>query len=141
MSEVEAKNGGDANAASLGKLAITDTKPLVELNPQPAFIQSRLELWDKLKKRADEELAAKTPQPIKIEVTDKEGVKRSVEGQSWKTTPYEIARQVGSKSWTESMVIAKVNGILWDLDRCLEDNCTLDLLKFDDKEGNYCLVV
>ena len=34
------------------------------------------------------------------------------------------------------MVIAKVNGVLWDLERCLEDNCDLDLLKFDDNEGN-----
>jgi threonyl-tRNA synthetase len=34
-------------------------------------------------------------------------------------------------------VIAKVNGELWDLDRPLEKDSKLQLLKFDDEEGNY----
>ena len=109
---------------------------LKELNPSPSFIQSRQELWEKFKKRHEEELASKVPQPIKIEVTDKNGEKKTVDGESWRTSPLDVARQVGSKSWAESMVIAKVNGVLWDLERCLEDNCVLDLLKFDDNEGN-----
>jgi threonyl-tRNA synthetase len=32
-------------------------------------------------------------------------------------------------------VIAKVNGTPWDLTRVLEDDCTLELLKFTDDEG------
>ncbi len=31
--------------------------------------------------------------------------------------------------------MAKVNGEVWDLDRPLEDDCSLQLLKFDDDEG------
>lgn len=32
-------------------------------------------------------------------------------------------------------VIAKVNGELWDLDRPLEGDCTLELLMFDNEEA------
>jgi threonyl-tRNA synthetase len=34
-------------------------------------------------------------------------------------------------------VIAKINGELWDLDRPLEEDSQLQLLKFDDDEGTY----
>lgn len=37
-----------------------------ELNPWPAFIQERLDLWDRLKKESDEALAAKVPEPIQV---------------------------------------------------------------------------
>jgi len=36
-------------------------------------------------------------------------------------------------------VISKVDGVLWDLDRPLEKSCSLQLLKFDDDEGNTLL--
>lgn len=32
-------------------------------------------------------------------------------------------------------MIAKVNNSVWDLDRPLEDDCSLQLLKFDDDEA------
>jgi len=35
----------------------------------------------------------------------------------------------------DSVVIAKVDGELWDLDRPLEGHCSLQLLKFEDDEG------
>jgi threonyl-tRNA synthetase len=34
-------------------------------------------------------------------------------------------------------VIAKVGEELWDLERPLEKDCDLKLLKFDDEEGKY----
>jgi len=37
-----------------------------ELSPWPAYIQERLDLWDKLKKESDEQLAAKKPEPIEV---------------------------------------------------------------------------
>lgn len=42
-----------------------------------------------------------------------------------------------SKSLAENVVIAKVDGQLWDLERPLESSCRLELLKFDDSEGNF----
>jgi threonyl-tRNA synthetase len=40
-----------------------------------------------------------------------------------------------SKSLAGDIVIAKVNGELWDLDRPLESSCNLQFLKFSDEEG------
>ena len=42
-----------------------------------------------------------------------------------------------SQGLADNTVIAKVNGELWDLDRPLEEDCELKLLKFDDPEGEY----
>lgn len=53
---------------------------------------------------------------------------------SWETTPYEVARGI-SQGLADNTVISKVNGEVWDLDRVLEGNCTLQLLKFDDPEA------
>jgi threonyl-tRNA synthetase len=46
----------------------------------------------------------------------------------------DIAKEI-SKSFSESLVIAKVDGELWDLERPLEKSVSLELLKFDDPEG------
>ncbi|XP_059082256.1 threonine--tRNA ligase 1, cytoplasmic-like isoform X1 [Tigriopus californicus] len=101
-----------------------------EMNPPPAFIAARLELWDKLKKERDEWLASQPNEPIKVTLPDG----KVLEGLSWKSTPYDIAALI-SKGLADSSVISKVNGELWDLDRPLEGDCQLQLLKFDDEEG------
>ena len=44
-----------------------------------------------------------------------------------------------SQGLADNTVIAKVNGELWDLDRPLEQDVTLQLLKFDDKDGKNIL--
>ena len=40
-----------------------------------------------------------------------------------------------SQGLADATVIAKVNNSVWDLDRPLEENCSLQLLKFDDDEA------
>lgn len=40
-----------------------------------------------------------------------------------------------SQALASNAVIAKVNGELWDLDRPLEGDCTLELLTFDNEEA------
>ena len=40
-----------------------------------------------------------------------------------------------SQGLADNTVIAKVNGELWDLDRPLEGDASLQLLKFDSDEG------
>lgn len=101
-----------------------------ELNPWPAYIQERLALWDRLKKESDEALAAKVPQPIQITLPD--GTIK--DGESWRTTPFAIAQGI-SQGLAENTVVAKVNGDVWDLDRPLEGDCKLELLKFDNPEA------
>lgn len=94
------------------------------------FLQDRIALWDKLKAEADAAIAAKVPSPIQITLPDG----KIVEGNSWRTSPFDIASGI-SAGLAENTVIAKVNGKLWDLDRPLEDSCTLQLLKFDDEDA------
>lgn len=121
----------DVEAIS-GQLTALDIK---ELSPLPDFIQRRIELWDKFKERYLQELAQKPNQPIKVTIKDKEGNVKEVEAVSWKSSPLDLAKQIGSKSWTESLVISKVNGVLWDLERPLEEDCNIELLTFSDDEG------
>lgn len=40
-----------------------------------------------------------------------------------------------SSGLADNTVIAKVNNVLWDLDRPLEADCKLELLKFDDLQA------
>ncbi|XP_072038749.1 threonine--tRNA ligase 1, cytoplasmic-like isoform X2 [Amphiura filiformis] len=114
------KSGGGGKAPA---------QPL-ELDPLPEYIQTRIDLFDRLKAEYDEQLAAKTPSAIKITLPDG----KVVEGQSWRTTPYEVACGI-SQGLADNAVIAKVNGVLWDLDRPLEEDTSLAVLKFDNDEG------
>ncbi|RYP30070.1 hypothetical protein DL767_006421 [Monosporascus sp. MG133] len=117
------KKGG-AGDASAGPL---------ELNPPPDFLQSRLDLFDRLKKRQEEELAKKPREPITITMPD--GSIKT--GTSYETTPGEIARGI-SNSLYKRAVVARLDGDkeqLWDLERPLERSCKLELLTFDDEQG------
>ncbi|XP_008153032.1 threonine--tRNA ligase 1, cytoplasmic isoform X1 [Eptesicus fuscus] len=104
-----------------------------ELNPWPEYINSRLEMYTKLKAEHDAILAEKAEKASKpITVTLPDG--KQVAGESWRTTPYQIACGI-SQGLADNTVIAKVNKAVWDLDRPLEEDCTLELLKFEDEEA------
>lgn len=105
------------------------TYPL-ELNPPPSYIEDRIKFFDELKAQYDAELESKTKAPIKVTLPDG----KEVEGLSWKTTPYEVAQGI-SQGLADNAVIAKVNGTLWDLDRVLEVDSRVEILKFDHSEG------
>lgn len=83
-----------------------------------------------MKKKYDEELALKPRLPINVTLPDG----KIVEGTSWQSSPYDIAKTI-SQGLADATVIAKVNNELWDLDRPLEGDCKLQLIKFDDPEG------
>ena len=55
-------------------------------------------------------------------------------GTSWETSPMDIAKEI-SKGLSERIVIAKVNGELWDLERPLEGSVSLELLDFEHPDG------
>ena len=44
-------------------------------------------MWNRLKAEAEEELKGKVAKPIKITLPDG----KEIDGQSWRTTPYEVA--------------------------------------------------
>lgn len=56
------------------------------------------------------------------------------EGIKLKTSPFDVAKEI-SKSLASNALIAKVNGVLWDMSRPLEENCKLALFTFDTDEG------
>jgi threonyl-tRNA synthetase len=78
------------------------------------------------------ELAAKPHQKISIALPNG----KTVEGESFKTTPMEIAKQL-SNSLAERAIIAKVNGEKWDLLRPLEEDSKLEIFDFDSPEGSH----
>ncbi|KAI1002714.1 Threonine--tRNA ligase, cytoplasmic [Podosphaera aphanis] len=109
---------------------ITDA---LEIIPSPAFLETRLDLYKRLKLKYDEEIASKPREPITITLNDG-SVKQ---GTSWETTPAEIAGSI-SKNLLKRAVVAKLNGDddqLWDLERPFEASCTLELLTFEDELG------
>ncbi|XP_004852723.1 probable threonine--tRNA ligase 2, cytoplasmic isoform X1 [Heterocephalus glaber] len=101
---------------------------------QPTFMKERLKLFETLKK--DQHLLSvyeekeNTSNVITVSMADG----KTLEGEVWKTTPYEVAAEI-SQELAENTVIAKVNGELWDLDRPLEGDSTLELLMFDNEEA------
>ncbi|XP_065836826.1 threonine--tRNA ligase 1, cytoplasmic-like [Oscarella lobularis] len=101
-----------------------------ELDPWPEYIQTRIDLFDRLHAEYKASLAAKESNPIKITLPDGS----TVDGESWKTTPLDVAHGI-SKGLADNVVVAKVNGNLFDLERPLEADCKLELLKFDDTEA------
>lgn len=46
-----------------------------------------------------------------------------------------IILSIFSQGLADNTVISKVNNVVWDLDRPLEEDCSLQLLKFDDEEA------
>ncbi|CAK9050090.1 unnamed protein product, partial [Durusdinium trenchii] len=145
---VEVETVGLVNGRFPGQFAPT---------PRPDFLKRRLEVWDRLWQKAQEELQKKPKQPIKVTLPD--GSVR--EATSFFTTPLEIAEGI-SKRLAADAVVALVEydepsdsscapcvaadgeeddeepdaqGQLWDLTRPLEGNCKLELIKFDDARG------
>ncbi|KAI0795521.1 hypothetical protein C8Q75DRAFT_791290 [Abortiporus biennis] len=112
-----------------GKAAATSAHPL-ELSPPPEFFDHRIKIFDKLKAEYDAWVAAQPRQEIEITLPD--GSKR--QGKSWETSPMDIAKEI-SKGLADRIVISKVNGEVWDLERPLEGSCTLELLDFEHPEG------
>ncbi|KAI7904124.1 uncharacterized protein BX663DRAFT_504060 [Cokeromyces recurvatus] len=130
MSAPETKPKVEKKAkAPKAKESAASAYPL-EMTPAPEYLQHRMEMFDRLKAAADAEIAKKPREPITITLPD--GSKK--EGTSWETTPMSIAIEI-SKSLADRVVIAKVNGELWDLTRPLESSCDLQLLDFDNDEG------
>ncbi len=106
-----------------------DSRPL-KLATEPDYIGHRIKLFEKLKAEYDQEISQKPREPIDITL----GNDRVEIGKAWETTPAFVAKSISS-SLSKRVVVARVDGDLWDLDRPLEESCRLELLDFDDEEG------
>uniref|UniRef100_A0A8C7D6J2 threonine--tRNA ligase n=1 Tax=Oncorhynchus kisutch TaxID=8019 RepID=A0A8C7D6J2_ONCKI len=138
MEELKVDDGKKGGGAKDGekkkkKVAAGDAGGKTELSPPPGYMEERLSLYTKLKEEHDALMAERAEKDSKsIKVTLPDG--KVVEAESWKTTPYQVAAGI-SQGLADATVIAKVNSSVWDLDRPLEENCSLQLLKFDDDEA------
>uniref|UniRef100_A0A665VQE3 threonine--tRNA ligase n=1 Tax=Echeneis naucrates TaxID=173247 RepID=A0A665VQE3_ECHNA len=115
------------------KVAIKSSRPLfTEMRPWPEYIAERLSLYEELKRESDALLAKKAAdsRPITVELPDG----RKMAGKAWVTTPYQLACDI-SQGLADNAVISRVNGELWDLDRPLERDCSLEILRFDDEDA------
>ncbi|RKP06595.1 tars protein [Thamnocephalis sphaerospora] len=134
MADLSVKDAAPAPAAKATKKAKKNAAAgsghALELSPAPEYLAHRIKMFEELKAAYDEEVQAKERTPIVITLPD--GSKR--EGTAWETSPMDIAKAL-SKSLSERVVIAKVDGQLWDLPRPLEASCQLQLLDFEDDEG------
>ncbi|KAG0347025.1 threonyl-tRNA synthetase [Podila minutissima] len=122
--------GKPAKSKPKAKKAPEGSSFSLEVSPTPEYVAHRIAMFDELKKKADEVDAAQPRVPISITLPD--GSIR--EGIAWETSPMDIARAI-SKSLAERIVIAKVDKVLWDLERPLVSSCQLELLDFEHEEG------
>ena len=133
------------------------------INPNPSFLNSRTDVFDKLWATQEEKYAQLSGDGKKIYVTLPNGDIK--EGISFLTTPYDIAKTI-SQGLADNVVVAKVSysnrfdsnaelvvacddeaedalvqssmnsdSELWDLTRPLVGDCFLTLLKYDDPES------
>lgn len=118
-----------SKAASKGASVAEGTRPL-EMTPPPEYVAHRIKMFDELKSKYEAQVAAQPRLPIRITLPDG----RQMDGTSWETTPLQIAKMI-SNSLADRLVIAKVNGELFDTTRVLEGDCTMELLDFEKEEG------
>jgi threonyl-tRNA synthetase len=102
----------------------------LELQPAPDFFDHRVKIFEDLRAEYDSFIQAQPRQEITITLPD--GAERK--GTSWVTSPMDVAKDI-SKSLSEKLVIAKVDGELWDLERPLERSIKLELLDFEHPDG------
>ena len=94
----------DKKAAASSSKDAGDSRPL-ELDPRPSFIQDRIDLFDRLRKKYDDEIAKKPREPITITLPDN-SIKQ---GTAWETSPADIAKGI-SNSLYKRVVVARLDG-------------------------------
>ncbi|XP_004489863.1 threonine--tRNA ligase, mitochondrial 1 [Cicer arietinum] len=95
-----------------------------------ATIPKRVRIFESIQAEQQIRRLSLSADPIKVTLPDG-SVK---EGKKWQTTPLDVAREI-SKNLANNALIAKVNGVLWDMTRPLEEDSQLQIFRFDDDEG------
>ncbi|KAI7867143.1 hypothetical protein BDF14DRAFT_1727140 [Spinellus fusiger] len=128
--ETPQKPQGKSKAKPSKAKASSENEYPLEVEPKPEYLAHRVAIFEKLKAEYDESLKEKPRTAITITLPD--GTVK--EGTAWETSPMTIALGI-AKSLAERIVISKVNGLLWDLERPIEESCTLELIDFENPEG------
>ncbi|KAG7592078.1 Anticodon-binding [Arabidopsis thaliana x Arabidopsis arenosa] len=94
-------------------------------------IPKRIRLFEEIQAELLEQLQSRPHDPIKITLLPDGIVK---EGKRWETTPMDIAVQI-SKGLAKSALVSSVNHVLWDMNRPLEGDCSVEIFGFDSDQG------
>lgn len=111
-----------------------DKKALFEaaVKERQPYYQKRIELFEKYHQREEAAIEAAKAANVPMKVTLPDGATK--DGIKGVTTPLDIANSI-SKSLAKKVVVAKVDGEVWDLFRPLEGDCNISLHTFDDADG------
>ena len=109
---------------------MTTNDGIQQLSLKPDYIDHRIQMFDELKREYDAWVASQPRTDIEITLPDG----KVIPAKAWESSPMDIAKSI-SKSLSEKIVIAKVDGVLWDLCRVFEKSCKLQLIDFEDDQG------
>ncbi|KAJ5217173.1 hypothetical protein N7468_010181 [Penicillium chermesinum] len=102
--------------------------------PLPDYIIARNELFEELWQKHLEEIKNRDHPDISVKLDIGDGNLSLVAAKAYETTPGQFLRDV-PKEISNNVVVAKVNGELWDLNRPLERDSVVKLVLFSDPEG------
>ncbi|XLR26946.1 hypothetical protein S83_054846 [Arachis hypogaea] len=95
-----------------------------------AAIPKRIKMFESIQAEQKTQRLSLSPDPIKVALLD--GTVK--DAAKWQTAPFDVAKEI-SKNLANNALIARVNGVLWDMARPLEQDCELRIYKFEDDEG------
>ncbi|KAJ5706954.1 hypothetical protein N7488_006755 [Penicillium malachiteum] len=100
----------------------------------PEWMIERNRFFEELWQKHLEETKNRPHPDINVTLDVGDGKPYSVPAKAFETTPASLLRDV-PKEFSGEVIIAKVNGELWDLSRPLESDSTVKMLSFSDPEG------
>ncbi|KAL4892597.1 hypothetical protein BDV59DRAFT_37100 [Aspergillus ambiguus] len=100
----------------------------------PDFIIERNNLFEELWQQHLEEVKNKPHPEINVTLDLGNGNTSVVPAKAWETTPAQLLKNV-PKELSATVVISKVDGELFDLNRPLERECTVAYVPFENPEG------
>ena len=129
MADKPSKPEGEKKPEKVDKKQAKTKKVDAKTHKGPEFWAERVELFERLYAKQEEEYAAKEAD---ISITLLDG--KVIPARSFKTTPEDIAKSL-SNSLAEKMFCAKVNDDLWDMNRPFEGDASLEFLDWDNEES------
>ena len=95
----------------------------------------RNELYQTLKDKYDSQLRAREKPEVNVELDSGSGKEQKLfRVKAWEATPASLLKHL-DKSEAAEVVVAKINGVLWDLDRPFETDCRVRFIPFSAEEG------
>ncbi|OKO92636.1 Threonine--tRNA ligase, cytoplasmic [Penicillium subrubescens] len=100
----------------------------------PDWLIERNKLFEELWQQHLAEIQSRPHPEISVTLDIGDGNPSSVPAKAYETTPGSFLRDV-PKDVSADVVVAKVNGELWDLNRPLEGDCTISFVPFSQHDG------